>query len=193
MGNGDKSPCAQAAEATERPRLGHQGWQTHSEIRLGLSGHRPANSSVQQRESRHPELFPLCGQLGPTATHPVYPAILAGKHSRTKVQNLDAPSVFKRFGKNLTYVIKDKAGNEKKTVSCYLNHDWGKNRDAFQSRKQTDTDLIRTERYMRSRSKIAKPCGICGDTMDKAQIVMHHVRHIRKLSDKRPATGFNRI
>jgi len=107
--------------------------------------------------------------------------------------NISTPKVFKRFGKNLTYVIKDKAGNEKKTVSFYLNHDWAKNRDAFQSRKQADIDLIRTEMYMRSRSKIAKPCCICGDTMDKAQIVMHHVRHIRKLSDKRQATGFNRI
>jgi predicted HNH restriction endonuclease len=46
---------------------------------------------------------------------------------------------------------------------------------------------------MRSRSSIAKPCCICGDTMDKAQIEMHHVRHIRKLSDKRQATGFHRV
>lgn len=106
---------------------------------------------------------------------------------------ISTPKVFKRFGKHLSYVIKDKEGNERKTVSFYLNHDWAKNRDAFQSRKCTDIDLIRSEMSMRSRSTIAKPCCICGDTMDKAQIVMHHVRHIRKLSDKRQATGFNRI
>jgi hypothetical protein len=46
---------------------------------------------------------------------------------------------------------------------------------------------------MRSRSHLANPCCICGETLDKVQIEMHHVRHIRKLSDKRQATGFNRI
>jgi group II intron reverse transcriptase/maturase len=101
--------------------------------------------------------------------------------------------VFHRFGKNLTYVIKDKEGNEKKTVSFYLNHDWAKNRDAFQGGKHTDIDLVRTQMSMRSRSKMAKPCCICGQTNDQVQIVMHHVRHIRKLSHKRQATGFNRL
>lgn len=106
---------------------------------------------------------------------------------------ISTPKVFKRFGKTLTYVIRDKEGKEKKTVSFYLNHDWAKNRDAFQNRKQADIDLIRSEMYMRSRSSIAKPCSVCGDTLDKVQIEMHHVRHIRKLSDKRQATGFHRI
>jgi nicotine oxidoreductase len=107
--------------------------------------------------------------------------------------NISTPKVFKRFGKTLTYVIRDKEGKEKKTVSFYLNHDWAKNRDAFQNRKQADIDLIRSEMHMRSRSSIAKPCCVCGDTLDNVQIEMHHVRHIRKLSDKRQATGFNRI
>jgi group II intron reverse transcriptase/maturase len=107
--------------------------------------------------------------------------------------NISTPKVFKRFGKRLTYVIKDKGGQEKKTVSFSLNHDWAKNRDAFQSSRHPGIDLIRSEMHMRSRSSIAKPCCICGDTMDKAQIEMHHVRHLRKLSDKRQATGFNRV
>jgi hypothetical protein len=107
--------------------------------------------------------------------------------------NISTPKVFKRFGKRLTYGIKDKEGQEKKTISFSLNHDWAKNRDAFQSKRHPDIDLIRSEMHMRSRSSIAKPCCICGDTMDKAQIEMHHVRHIRKLSDKRQATGFHRV
>jgi len=107
--------------------------------------------------------------------------------------NISTPKVFKRFGKSLSYVIKDKGGQEKKKVSFYLNHDWAKNREAFQSRKHTDIDLIRSEIHMRSRSKIAQPCCICGETLDNVQIEMHHVRHIRKVSDKRQATGFNRI
>ncbi len=106
---------------------------------------------------------------------------------------ISTPKVFKRFGKTLTYVIKDKEGKEKKAVSFYLNHDWAKDRDAFQSGKQTTIDLIRTEMSMRSRSTVTKPCCICGETRDTAHIVMHHVRHIRKLSAKRQATGFNRI
>jgi hypothetical protein len=49
--------------------------------------------------------------------------------------NISTPKVFKRFGKTLSEVIRDKEGKEKKTVSFYLNQDWAKNRDAFQSRK----------------------------------------------------------
>jgi nicotine oxidoreductase len=103
------------------------------------------------------------------------------------------PKVFKRFGKTLTYVIRDKEGKEQKTVSFSLNHDWAKNRDAFQNKKYADIDLIRSEMHRRSRSRIAKPWCICGETLDKVQIEMHHVRHIRKLSDKQRATGFTRI
>jgi predicted HNH restriction endonuclease len=44
---------------------------------------------------------------------------------------------------------------------------------------------------MRTRSKLGMPCCTCGETV--GQIVMHHVRHVRKLSHKREATGFNRI
>jgi group II intron reverse transcriptase/maturase len=106
---------------------------------------------------------------------------------------ISTPKVFKRFGKALTYVIRDKEGQEKRTVSFHLNHDWAKHRDAFQTKGPPDIDLLKAETHMRSRSNIAKPCCICGDTLDKVQIVMHHVRHIRKLSDKRQATGFNRV
>jgi group II intron reverse transcriptase/maturase len=106
---------------------------------------------------------------------------------------ISTPKVFKRFGKSLTYVIRDQGGQEKKTVSFFLNHDWAKNREAFQGGKHPEPDLLRTEMCMRSRSNLAKPCCICGDTLDKVQIEMHHVRHIRKLSAKRQATGFNRI
>jgi len=106
---------------------------------------------------------------------------------------ISTPKVFKRFGNTLTYVIRDKEGQEKRTVSFHLHHDWAKHRDAFHSKGHPDIDLLKAETHMRSRSNIAKPCCICGETLDKVQIVMHHVRHIRKLSDKRQATGFNRV
>jgi group II intron reverse transcriptase/maturase len=104
---------------------------------------------------------------------------------------ISVPKVFKRFGKGFTIVIKGKGGKEDRKVSFYLNRDWVKRRDAFQNGKCPDIDLVQTAIRMRTRSKLGQPCCICGETA--GQIVMHHVRHIRKLSNKREATGFNRI
>ena len=98
--------------------------------------------------------------------------------------------VFKRFGKEMTIIVAGKDGKKDREVSFYLNHDWTKRRDAFQDGKHSDIDLVRTAMQMRTRSKLGKPCCICGDT---GQIAMHHVRHIRKLSHKRIAPGFTRI
>ena len=42
---------------------------------------------------------------------------------------------------------------------------------------------------MRSRSKLGKPCYICGSAEG---IEMHHVRHIRKM-DAKKASGFNAV
>jgi len=99
--------------------------------------------------------------------------------------------VFKRFGKNITIVIKGNPGKKDRKVSFYLNHDWSRKREAFQPGSLPDIDRIRTAMRMETRSKLGKPCCVCGETA--GQIVMHHVRHIRKLSHKREARGFNRI
>ena len=99
--------------------------------------------------------------------------------------------VFKRFGKNITIVIKGSPGKKDRKVSFYLNHDWSRKREAFQPGSLPDIDRIRTAIRMETRSKLGKPCCICGETA--GQIVMHHVRHIRKLSHKRETMGFNRI
>jgi hypothetical protein len=104
---------------------------------------------------------------------------------------ISVPKVFKRFGRGCTMVIKGRGGKEDRKVSFYLNQDWVKRRDAFQSGKHPDIDLVQTAMRMRTRSKLGRPCCICGEIA--GQIVMHHVRHIRKLSNKREATGFNRI
>jgi retron-type reverse transcriptase len=101
-----------------------------------------------------------------------------------------AARVFKRLGKNFTISVAAKDGKKDREVSFYLNHDWAKRREAFQTGRHSDIDLIQTTMRMRTRSKLGKPCCICGDG---GQIEMHHVRHVRKLSHKRVATGFNRI
>ncbi|GHO53761.1 reverse transcriptase/maturase family protein [Ktedonobacter robiniae] len=106
---------------------------------------------------------------------------------------LSKRAVFKRFGKNLC--IKGKTVDDKKeqSVSFFLNHDWTKKRDAFRGGTFSDIDQVRMWRRLSTRSKLGKPCCICGITPEEAQIEMHHVRHIRKLSGKREAAGFNRI
>jgi group II intron reverse transcriptase/maturase len=104
---------------------------------------------------------------------------------------LSVARVFQRFGKELSLTLKGTGGKADRTVCFYLNHDWGKSKLAFQSGKQIDIDVVRTLVRMRTRSKLGKPCCICGQTA--RQIEMHHVRHIRKLSNKRGAIGFNRI
>ena len=98
--------------------------------------------------------------------------------------------IFKRFGKQMTISVAAKDGRKDREVSFYLNHEWTKRRDAFQEGKHSDIDLVRTAMQMRTRSKLGKPCCICGEV---GQTAMHHVRHIRKLSHKRIATGFTRV
>jgi group II intron reverse transcriptase/maturase len=105
--------------------------------------------------------------------------------------NISLPKVFKRFGKNLSITIKGEAGKKDREVSFYANQNWSKNRDAFQSNTVQHRDRIQMATQVKSRSKPGKPCCICGENV--AQIVMHHVRHIRKLSHRREPTGFNRI
>lgn len=110
---------------------------------------------------------------------------LAQKYKRSVAK------VFQRFGKGLSITLKGTRGKADRTVCFYLNRDWAKSKLAFQRGKQRDRVLMPTLVRMRTRSKLGKPCGICGKTA--GQIERHHVRHIRKLSNKRVATGFNRI
>ncbi len=117
------------------------------------------------------------------------------KHSLMKTlarkYKLSRAKVAKRFGKGISVTVRGKDGKEDRVVSFYLTRHWNKDRNAFQSGKHSDMDWIRTGITMRTRSKLGKPCCICGETA--GQIAMHHVRHIRKLSHKREPTGFNRI
>ena len=96
--------------------------------------------------------------------------------------------VFKRFGKPLHVTVTNSRGAER-TVTFSLNHDWSNKRDAFTTSNPA-IDLLQSTVWLRTRSKLGKPCCICNET---GQTVMHHVRHIRKLSDKKEPTGFNRV
>lgn len=98
------------------------------------------------------------------------------------------PKVFKRFGKPMHVTVRNNNGKER-IVAFSLNHDWSRNRDAFSIGIPT-IDLLQTTVWLRTRSKLGNPCCICNEA---GQTVMHHVRHIRKLSDMKEPTGFNRI
>jgi Type II intron maturase len=121
------------------------------------------------------------------------PYILKFSLAKTLAQKyrLSVPKVFQRFGKEPSYTVKGEGGKADRKVSFYLNRDWTKKKLAFQGGTRRDIDVIRTVIRLRTRSKLGKPCCICGEAEE--QIEMHHVRHIRKLSDKRVATGFNRL
>jgi len=82
-------------------------------------------------------------------------------------------------------VVRTKAGE--KVISFYQTSDWKTNRDAFS--KSEDVDLVRMSTRLRTRSKLGLICCICGDAKG---VEMHHVRHVRKMSDKK-AKGFVRL
>ena len=90
-------------------------------------------------------------------------------------------------GKDITIKVKRTNGQER-TITFYRNTDWSVNREAFTD--APETDLVRMNVRLRTRSKLGWPCVICGGTRD---IAMHHVRHVRKGLTSRNSTGFTRV
>jgi group II intron reverse transcriptase/maturase len=76
---------------------------------------------------------------------------------------------------------------KEKEIAFFQNHDWKTQRDGFTNTEKVD--IVRMNIRMRTRSKLGQPCCICGDS---ERVEMHHVRHIRKMTDKR-AKGFSRV
>lgn len=74
-----------------------------------------------------------------------------------------------------------------KEIVFFQNHDWKSNRDGFTNTEKID--IVRMNIRMRTRSKLGQPCCICGDS---ERVEMHHVRHLRKMTEER-AKGFTRV
>jgi group II intron reverse transcriptase/maturase len=106
---------------------------------------------------------------------------LAGKYK------ISVKKVFQRWGRNTTITVKSKDDKPDRQVSFYLNSDWQKKRNAFRV-KDAQIDLVQTAWRLRTRSKLGQPCCLCGST---GPIVMHHVRHIRKMGQQ--VKGFTRV
>jgi group II intron reverse transcriptase/maturase len=94
----------------------------------------------------------------------------------------------------ITRVIKDKGiyvnvtrKGQQRIIVFYRNTDWKMDRKAFTN--SPTIDLVRMNERMRTRSKLGLPCCICYESNG---VAMHHVRHIRKMTDKQ-AKGFNSL
>lgn len=94
----------------------------------------------------------------------------------------------------ITRIIKDKGiyvtvtRKEQQRISAfYRNKDWKIDRKAFTN--SPTIDLVRMNERMRTRSKLGLPCCIC---LERNGVAMHHVRHIRKMTDKQ-VKGFSSL
>jgi group II intron reverse transcriptase/maturase len=103
---------------------------------------------------------------------------LAGKHKSKTAKMINGNGDIK---------IRTTRKGKDKEIAFYQNHDWKSKRDGFTNSKKID--IVRMSVRMRTRSKLGRPCCIC---YDSGQVEMHHVRHIRKMSDKR-VKGFTRV
>jgi len=83
--------------------------------------------------------------------------------------------------------VQVKRSGQVKTITFHSNADWTVDRGAFT--EQSDVDLVRMQERLRTRSKLGWTCCVCNADQ---QVVMHHVRHIRKMTNKH-AKGFTRV
>jgi hypothetical protein len=90
--------------------------------------------------------------------------------------------IFKRFGQTPTIQVPAKDGRKERCIPFYYNSDWKKRRNGFHI-GHSNVDLLRWSIRLRSRSRLGRPCCICNNT---SQVEMHHVRHIRKIGEKKP-------
>jgi group II intron reverse transcriptase/maturase len=95
--------------------------------------------------------------------------------------------IFRKHGNNLRFCWQMADGRTRE-VSFKENTDWQNNLAAFMV-NPPNIDLLSWQWSLRSKSKLGFPCLICGSYED---VQMHHVRHIRKMGDKKP-TGFTAV
>jgi len=76
---------------------------------------------------------------------------------------------------------------QSKTIAFYSNANWTVNRGAFI--EHAEVDLVRMQIRLRTRSKLGWACCICNA---EHRVEMHHVRHVRKMTNKH-AKGFTRV
>jgi group II intron reverse transcriptase/maturase len=95
--------------------------------------------------------------------------------------------IFRRHGRNVRFEWTLPDGRQK-AVAFAENTDWTVKTDAFVTHP-ADPDVLAWHTTLRTRSKLGFPCLICGAT---ERVVMHHVRHIRKMGARKPV-GFRAV
>lgn len=104
-----------------------------------------------------------------------------------KLKLASRKNVFKKFGRNITVKVPGRDGKERK-VCFQPNRDWSVNRLAFST--EEGKDFLLNAISLRTRSKLGKPCCICGETEG---VEMHHVRSIRSMLKAKKVTGFQLV
>jgi hypothetical protein len=89
-------------------------------------------------------------------------------------------------GRDISVQVSTKKGQVRNIV-FYRNTAWTVKRDAFKD--SPEIDLVTMSVRLRTRSKLGLPCMVCGNPN---KVLMHHVRHIRKMDDREPK-GFTRV
>lgn len=106
---------------------------------------------------------------------------LAHKYRRSMKQ------IFQKHGRNLRFEWQLPNG-ERKFVRFAENTDWTVKTEAFLTHP-SNPDLLGWHARLRTRSKLGFPCLICGASNN---VEMHHVRHIRKMGERKPK-GFQAV
>ncbi|HEX6555215.1 MAG TPA: reverse transcriptase domain-containing protein [Ktedonobacteraceae bacterium] len=91
-------------------------------------------------------------------------------------------------GQDIKIRVRRGPKREEKEIVFWQNHDWKTDRDAFSQSEKVD--LVKMNVRLRTRSKLDWPCCICGD---EHNVEMHHVRHVRKMTEKKKNQGFTRV
>jgi len=95
------------------------------------------------------------------------------------------PECYRKFGHNLCVVSISKAGTfRERKLNLVTSFKVNAMNFSFNGERP---DMLKTQTSLRSRSKLEENCCICDSDKD---VVMHHVRHVRK--DK-PAKGFAQV
>ena len=90
--------------------------------------------------------------------------------------------IFKRWGRAPSIQVPSSDGKQERCITFSYNSEWEKQRNGFLIGHK-DVDLFQWSIRLRARSRLGMPCCICNST---SQVEMHHVRHIRKIGQKKP-------
>lgn len=93
---------------------------------------------------------------------------------------------FKKFGKDLEITIEK--NNASKTYSLSIPHSFKNTRDFKVTGGFLKDPLMALNYQIYSQSSLDETCAVCGSV---ERVEMHHVKHIRKMSEK--VTGFTKL